>query len=294
MIDMHNDLLSVAFTCYLKDDYKPLEVFKNYISEGEVLGIVANLYFMSIDEMKTKLDENYYGKYSILDMFKISKKILNEYIPGIDYLYSIEGCDYLEINELKQLKEEGLNSILLVWNNPNKYGSGDRDNYGLTELGKEFIKEAMNLGLGIDLSHANEKTYNDIIDLVEKNNYKKVYASHSNIRSIFDNSRNLSDAQLNRLPGKLGLVAVDLFVSNEDEYVEHIRYASKLLGVDRVLIASDNMDYTSIEYKDTKLFEYNLINKRLRYKLRKYFDNEDIEKIMYKNGKNLFELIRSE
>ena len=297
MVDMHNDLLTLAYTCYLSNDYTPLIEFNNKIKEGEVKAIVANLYFMSLDEMKQELHEKYYGYESIVDMFIRSKKILNEYIPDVDYLYSIEGCDYLEISDLKRLKEEGLDSILLVWNCPNKYGSGNRDTYGLTELGKEFINEAINLKLGIDLSHANKKTYLDIIDIVSKRKYYKVYCSHSNIRNLFDNNRNLDNEQLymlNSVNGFLGLVTTNLFVKDEDEFIEHIKYAAKFLGVDKVLIASDNMDYTCIQYKDTKLFDYQNMNKRLRYKLRKYFDEEQIEKILYENGINLFSLIRSE
>lgn len=297
MLDMHNDLLTLAYTCYLNNNYKPLENFNIKIKEGGVKSIVANLYFMSEEEMKDELHEKYYGKESIVEMFERSKNILNTYIPNIDYLYSIEGCDYVDISDLKLLKEAGLNSILLVWNTPNKYGSGNRDTYGLTPLGIEFINEVINLGIGIDLSHANKNTFMDIIKIVKEKKYKKVYASHSNIRTLFEHSRNLDDEQLLSLKSinsYLGLVTTNLFVKDEDEYIEHIKYASKVLGKDRILIASDNMDYTCIDYKDTKLFEYQTINSRLKYKLRKYFSEEDIEDILYRNGINLFDLIRSE
>lgn len=171
MIDTHNDLLTLAYCCYLKNDYQPLIEFNKMIKEGNAIGIIANLYFMSIEEMKDELDDNYYNDdISIVDMFKISKKILNNYIPDVHFIYCIEGCDYLDISDLKALRDEGLNSIILVWNNPSKYGSGNRDIYGLTNLGKSFIIEAMNLGLGIDISHANKKTCMDILNLVKEKN----------------------------------------------------------------------------------------------------------------------------
>ena len=297
MVDMHNDLLTLAYTCYLKNDYSPLIDFNEKINQGDIKAIVANLYFMSINEMADELDDKYYGNESILDMFKRSKKILNEYIKNVDFLYSIEGCDYLNIEDLKPLKDEGLNSILLVWNCPNKYGSGNRDTYGLTELGKKFINEAIDLGLAIDLSHANKTTFLDIVKIVKERNYNKVYASHSNIRNLFENSRNLDNEELymlNSVNGYLGLVTTNLFVTDEDEYIEHIKYASTILSIDKVLVASDNMDYTCVEYKDTKLFEYQSMNKRLRYKLRKYFDEEKREKILCSNALRLFNIIRSE
>ena len=194
MIDMHNDLLTLAYLCYLKNDYSKLLEFNDLIKKNNTKGIVANLYFMSYEEMNDELGYNYFDKnVSILDMFKVSKDILNKYIPDIDYLYSIEGCDYLNIADLKLLKEAGLNSILLVWNNPNKYGSGIRDNYGLTAEGIEFIKEAMRLNLCIDVSHANKNTCMDILNIIKSYNYNLVIASHSNIKSIFSHPRNLDD-----------------------------------------------------------------------------------------------------
>ena len=296
MYDMHNDLLTLAYLCYIKDDYSPLIEFNNKIKKGNVEGIVANLYFMSKEEMRNELGEEYYTNESIIKMFTRSKSILNKYIPNVSFLYSIEGCDYIDIDDLYNLKKEGLNSILLVWNNPNKYGSGNRDNYGLTKLGIEFINKAIKLGIGIDLSHANERTFDDIYNIVI-NRYDKVYASHSNIKSIFNHNRNLSDEQLYKLKnlnGKLGLVATNLFVKDIDEYIEHIKYSSDILGVDNIMISSDNMDYLCKEYRDTKLFEYENMYNTLKNKLKKYFNEEEINKILYNNSNRLFKLIRSE
>ena len=59
---------------------------------------------------------------------------------------SIEFKDYSEdiedTDELETLFNLGLRNILLVWNNPNKYGSGNVSTYGLTDEGREFDPEA--------------------------------------------------------------------------------------------------------------------------------------------------------
>ena len=292
MIDTHNDLLTIAYCCYLKNDYQPLIEFNKLIKEGNVIGVVANLYFMSIAEMKDELDNNYYNDdISIVKMFKMAKETLNKYISGVHFIYSIEGCDYLDISDLKRLRDEGLNAIILVWNNPSKYGSGNRDIYGLTDLGKSFIKEAMNLKLVIDISHANKKTCMDILNLVKEKKYPLVYGSHSNIRSLYDHSRNLDDEELQLLKevgGKLGLVAINLFATDEVEYIEHINYAVDKLGIDNVMLASDNMDYTCVQYKDAKLFRYQDMNKKIRLLLGKIYNNAEIDKIMFRNALKLF------
>ena len=170
MVDSHYDLLSICYKCYLLNDYSLIEKYSKEIMSSGVKCIFANLYFMSEEEMKDELHPNYYNKdISILEMFRISKKILLSYLPNIDFVFSIEGCDYIKVNELEDLYNEGLRSILLVWNNENIYGSGVKTNKHLTSLGKEFLQEAIRLGIGIDLSHANEETFYDMIDVIKEN-----------------------------------------------------------------------------------------------------------------------------
>jgi membrane dipeptidase len=69
---------------------------------------------------------------------------------------------------------------------------------GLTDLGKEIVEKLVKKNIAIDLSHANEKTFNDIIYQCE--NLKEynpiVFASHSNCREICDIKRNFTNNQL--------------------------------------------------------------------------------------------------
>ena len=97
MVDTHYDLLSICYICYLKNDYTKIEEIVKKIKNNKysIKCIFANLYFMSEEEMKEELHNNYYNpNISVLDMFKISKTILESYLPDIDFIYSIEGCDY--------------------------------------------------------------------------------------------------------------------------------------------------------------------------------------------------------
>ena len=73
MFDMHYDLLSIAYVCYLKNDYSYLEEkIKSYRNDN-VQGVVANLYFMSEEEMKEELHSKYYQKeVPVVEMFRIS------------------------------------------------------------------------------------------------------------------------------------------------------------------------------------------------------------------------------
>ena len=140
MIDMHYDLLSVIYQSYLRMDYKYLEEFLSNYNSDNVSGVIANMYFMNREEMREELGE--IDEINVYEMFKRAISIYNKYDLGINTIFSIEGCDYIKgPEELEDLYNIGLRNILLVWNNPNKYGSGVRGDYGLTDEGRELIKE---------------------------------------------------------------------------------------------------------------------------------------------------------
>ena len=175
MYDMHYDLLTILYYNNIKGNKyanvnKVIEDCKNIYSNN-IKGGIINLYFMSYKEM---YDEIGIGKNEVNDvkrMFKESVIYLDRFkdmgiIPkDIDFIYSIEGCDYLEsVLDLEVLYDLGLRSILPVWNNKNKYASGNRSCDGITKEGVELVKKAIELGIIIDVSHANKRSFNDILD----------------------------------------------------------------------------------------------------------------------------------
>lgn len=301
MIDMHYDMLSVVYQCYLKNDYSYIEKWiQNYLDDN-VSGAFVNLYFMNEEEMKKKLGDSY-GEINVLEMFKISTEIIRRYLPDKRIIFSIEGCDYIkDTEELEELYKLGLASILLVWNNPNKYGSGNRADYGLTDKGKELLEKAIDLGIIIDMSHMNKKTFSDTIEFLkeQKSMGKKVrvIASHSNSYEICSHLRNLDDEQLKALKefdAVIGAVSYSKFVSNETEdveelrnkYLEHIKHIVSINGINSVGIATDDMTFGTYLFDDeeeVQIFNYSTIKKDLYKLLEKEFNNEEIELILEKN-----------
>ena len=202
MFDAHHDLLTISYKAFITGDYSYLNKISKFFNNYNVKGAIANLYFMSIDEMNAELGDCYYrDDVSVYEMFVKSKEVLDTFIPDVEFIYSIEGADYIkDEKELEKLYDAGLDSIILCWNNKNRYGSGNRSNDGLSKEGKKLVNKAIDLGMGIDLSHANKKTFYDLVDLISERqkNGKKVcvYASHSNSKSLCDLDRNLDDEQL--------------------------------------------------------------------------------------------------
>ncbi len=299
MIDLHHDLLSIIYYSYLKNDFSFLNEWLQNFGSHNVSGLIANLYFMNEEEMKKEVGNH---PIHVLEIFRIAVDFFKKHLPTEKVIFSIEGCDYIQTEEeLEELYRLGLRSILLVWNNPNIYGSGNRGDYGLTEKGKSFLMKAIDLGIVIDLSHMNEKTFYDTISLIQEQRKMgkqvKVIASHSNCFDICQHPRNLSDEQLLALKsvdGIIGIVGYDQFVRDEGHqssdlvslYLEHIHHAVEIMGIDHVSVATDDMVFCKRLFDEDygeMIFDYQTVSKDIRELLLTKYSMEDVSKIMIHN-----------
>ncbi len=301
MIDMHYDMLSVAYQCYKRDDYSYLEKWIQNYRDENVSGVFMNLYFMNPEEMKKELGAEA-ENIDVLEMFKVATKVIRRYLPDKKLVFSIEGCDYIkDTKELEELYKEGLASMLLVWNNPNKYGCGIRGDDGLTKAGRELLEKAIDLGIIIDMSHMNRKTFYDVAyflrEQIKLGKKVKVIASHSNSYKLCSHPRNLDDAQLQvlkELDAIVGVVSYSRFISTVDEdtvklrqkYLEHIKHIVSIVGIDHVGVSTDDMTFGVELFGDEKepqVFDYATVKRDLRELLEQDFSKNEIEMILEKN-----------
>jgi membrane dipeptidase len=85
----------------------------------------------------------------------------------------------------------------------------DPEDNGLTEFGEKVVAECNRLGIMVDVSHASDKSFFDVLQVTEA----PVIASHSSVRAICDHPRNLTDEMLKALATNGGVIQI-CFVSS--------------------------------------------------------------------------------
>ena len=85
---------------------------------------------------------------------------------------------------------------------------------GLTDFGREVVKEMNHLGMIVDVAHVSDGTIDDVLDV----STAPIAASHSSCRALTNMPRNLTDDQIKRIAAKGGIVMINvgsLFLSQK-------------------------------------------------------------------------------
>lgn len=90
---------------------------------------------------------------------------------------------------LEDLYAIGFRIVSLGWNEKNPLTGSHTTGGGLTDQGREFVKEAQRLGMLVDVSHISDEGFWDMMKITDG----PIIATHSNSRSVWNNSRNLTD-----------------------------------------------------------------------------------------------------
>src|SRR3989454_9671972 len=127
-------------------------------------------------------------------------------------LMGIEGGHAIE-NSLPTLREFyrlGVRYMTLTWNNTNDWadaGRGERKHNGLSDFGKEVVREMNRLGMLVDVSHVSDKTMSDALDVSKA----PIIASHSSARALSNVPRNIPDDLLRRIAKTGGVVQIHFY-----------------------------------------------------------------------------------
>ncbi|HEV7967256.1 MAG TPA: dipeptidase [Candidatus Acidoferrales bacterium] len=137
----------------------------------------------------------------------------------IAVLLGIEGGHAIH-NDLAVLREfhaRGVRYLTLTHNAATDWADSSNDaprHHGLTEFGKQVVREMNRLGMLIDVSHASDRTVHDVLEISRA----PVIASHSCCQALCDAPRNLDDAMIQSLASGGGVIHItfhDGFLSQE-------------------------------------------------------------------------------
>jgi membrane dipeptidase len=216
------------------------------------------------------------------------------------FLLSIEGSASIDerLSLLRTYSRLGLRAIALTHNPRNIFAEGCVENRttGLSNAGKNLIREIDSLPLILDLSHVNERCFFEALDIYQK----PPIVSHSNARAVHDHFRNLSDEQINLVAKKSGVIGLnfmslfthqDIKQASVEHLIDHLDHMVSISGIDHVGLGPDYTDYLpppdqQVYVKGSEnITEFS--NMRNALSKRGYGD-QDIDKIMGENFIRVF------
>ena len=161
--------------------------------------------------------------------------------------FGFQNCSPIEddIGLVEKVYDLGARFMQLTYNNQSLLATGcyEKNDSGVTRMGKEAIKEMNRLGLVVDMSHSAEKSTFDAIKLSSK----PIAITHANPSFWFGAKRNKSDELLKALAESNGMLGLSLYphhlkdTSNctLESFCEMAAKTAELMGVKQVGIGSD-------------------------------------------------------
>ncbi|MCU5376899.1 dipeptidase [Bacillus cereus] len=204
----------------------------------------------------------------------------------IGAILTLEGCEAIgkDAMKLRLFYRLGVRSFGLTWNYANLLADGalETRGAGLTTFGKHVVQELNALHVWTDVSHLNERSFWDVIEMA-----KNPIASHSNCTKLCQHPRNLNDEQLGALIKRnsmIGVTFVPQFLTSEKQaniadIVKHIEYICSLGGENNIGFGSDFDGILETVVNVSVYGEYeNVINE-----LCKHYAASTVERFLYGN-----------
>lgn len=178
------------------------------------------------------------------DLRRLKAEGKKAFFIGIENGYAI-GKD---LSNIERFYKRGVRYITLCHSHENLICHSSRENEnggsGLTDFGRDVIKEMNRVGMIIDLSHADDETFRQVLELSSD----PVVCTHSSSRALCNNKRNLSDEMIKAIAEKGGVIQVCFYdklsrtghsKASILDVVNHIEHFIEVGGIDCVGIGSD-------------------------------------------------------
>lgn len=235
VVDTHNDILSFMFDenydigtssagkyhtdlARMKQGGLTAEFFSVYIDRKyAVEGGSARRAMDMIDytfRAAEKYPDDLMMAYSTVDIRRAKQQKKIAALMGIEGGHAIEDS----LSALRGFYRLGIRYMTLTHNNTNNWADSCCDtakHNGLSDFGREVVREMNRLGMLVDVSHVSDKTMSDVLDVTKS----PVIASHSSSRALADRTRNIPDDLLKRIGQNGGVVMVNFYPGFIDQKV---------------------------------------------------------------------------
>jgi membrane dipeptidase len=323
LIDTHNDVTSRTVDGFdigprnssdkpthtdlvrMKEGGMAAQFFAIYVAASYVNGNhSANRALQMIDTVRHDIVGKYPNDFMLAttaaDIEAAHKKGKIAALMGIEGGHAIE--DSLRL--LRDFYVLGIRYMTLTHSNTNNWAdsSGDITNSsvthhnGLTDFGKDVVREMNRLGMMVDISHVADKTFWDALEVSKA----PIFASHSSARALADVPRNMTDEMIVALAKKGGVVQINFSCgflkagagtngaprATLADVVAHIDHVKTIAGVSAVGIGSD---FDGIQCTPEGLDDVSKFPNLTRALLEKGYSPDDIRKIY---GGNLLRVMR--
>ncbi|MBZ5601191.1 MAG: dipeptidase [Acidobacteriia bacterium] len=317
LIDTHNDVTSRTVEGFdigprntgdkpthtdlvrMKEGGIGAQFFAVYVAANYVNGNhSANRALQMIDTVRHDIIDRYPNDFmfatSVADIEAAHKKGKIAALMGIEGGHAIEDSTRL----LRDFYALGVRYMTLTHSNTNNWAdsSGDitksdvQHHNGLTDFGKDVVREMNRLGMMVDISHVADKTFWDALEVSKA----PIFASHSSCRALADVPRNMTDEMIVALAKKGGVVQVNFSCGflkvgakpSVADVVAHIDHIKQIAGIEAIGIGSD---FDGIGCAPEGLDEVSKFPNLTRALLEKGYTAEEIRKIY---GGNLLRVMR--
>src|SRR5215813_12481468 len=128
-------------------------------------------------------------------------------------LMGVEGGHMIasDLDVLRSYAASGVRYMTLTHSGNDEWADSSTDkavHNGLTDFGKDVVREMNKLGVIVDISHVSDKTFYDALEVSKA----PMFASHSSCRAICDAPRNMTDQMMKDLAAKGGVVQINYHV----------------------------------------------------------------------------------
>ena len=179
--------------------------------------------------------------------------------------------------------------MTLTWNGENELGSGHTTTHGMTDFGRQAVREMEDRGILVDVSHLNDTGYADLFETARR----PFVATHSNARAICSHKRNLTDDMIREMVRRnclIGLNYCKSFITDggigdsPDDLYRHIEHFFSLGAYENIALGSDFDGTTLPTYLNTPAKAADLYE----YFLEKGMSKDLAEGIMFRNAEEFF------